>query len=249
MNIRGIFFDLYGTLLIYGDMRAAWSDWFAAFYTSLLKHGLSISREDFSYSCDQFFSKDVPQACQNGLTVLGDRIKTLCSELDVELKVEDIKAIASTMVKVWQHHITLDKEAIPLLKSLYPHKVLGLISNFDHPPHVRRIISEYGFETLLKTAIISGDVGCKKPDPRIFIRALEETGLEAGEVVYVGDTADDVEGAKAAGIKPILIQREDNPTDIIAMDYSADNNIGTHVKDDDDITVIAKLSELAKMFP
>jgi hypothetical protein len=27
MAYQGVFFDLYGTLLIYGDMTAAWADW------------------------------------------------------------------------------------------------------------------------------------------------------------------------------------------------------------------------------
>jgi FMN phosphatase YigB (HAD superfamily) len=26
-EIRGVFFDLYGTLLRYGDMKSAWADW------------------------------------------------------------------------------------------------------------------------------------------------------------------------------------------------------------------------------
>ncbi|MFC1452257.1 HAD family hydrolase [Verrucomicrobiota bacterium] len=32
---KGVFFDLYGTLLVYGDMEAAWADWLRAFHESL----------------------------------------------------------------------------------------------------------------------------------------------------------------------------------------------------------------------
>jgi hypothetical protein len=32
MSVQGFFFDLYGTLLIYGNMKKAWSDWLTAFY-------------------------------------------------------------------------------------------------------------------------------------------------------------------------------------------------------------------------
>lgn len=229
-------------------MKAAWSDWLSAFYVCLQKYGLSISREEFSQSCDRFFSKGEPPPCQDNLTVLERRIKTLCAEMRVDLQLAEISFIANTIANAWQKYISLDQEAIPLLKSLYPHKVLALISNFDHPPHIHNVISEYGFENLLKKIVISGDVGFKKPDPRIFSIALEETRLAASEVVYVGDTEEDVEGAKAAAIKPILIQRDGNPTDISAIDYSVNDNTYTVLNNSNDISVITKLSEVPYMF-
>ncbi len=248
MNIRGIFFDLYGTLLIYGDMKAAWSDWLSAFYVCLQEQGLSVSREEFSQSCDRFFSKNEPSPDQDDLTVLERRIKTLCAKLRIVLQQAEISSIATTIANAWQPYISLDQEAIPILKSLNSHKILGLISNFDHPPHIRQVISEYGLNSLFKTIVISGDVGFKKPDPRIFSIALEETRLAPGEVVYIGDTEEDVEGAKAAAIRPILIQRDGNPTDISAIDYSVNDNTNKLMNNSKDISVITKLSEVANMF-
>ena len=29
MTFKGVFFDLYGTILVYGDVQAAWVDWLA----------------------------------------------------------------------------------------------------------------------------------------------------------------------------------------------------------------------------
>jgi HAD superfamily hydrolase (TIGR01549 family) len=50
----------------------------------------------------------------------------------------------------------------------------------------------------------SEEMGVEKPDPRIFVLALERIGATAAEVVYVGDSvAADVEGAAGAGIIPI----------------------------------------------
>jgi FMN phosphatase YigB (HAD superfamily) len=43
--------------------------------------------------------------------------------------------------------------------------------------------------------VISGEVGIRKPDPRIFHLALQRTGLQPEEVVYVGDTEEDIAGA------------------------------------------------------
>jgi putative hydrolase of the HAD superfamily len=48
-----------------------------------------------------------------------------------------------------------------------------------------------------------------KPDRNIFLYAVERLRLKPSEVLFVGDsTARDYEGAKRAGLKPLLIDRE-----------------------------------------
>ncbi len=98
-------------------------------------------------------------------------------------------------------------------------KTVGLVSNFDHPPHVRRILSENGWATVFDTIVISSEVGLKKPDPAIFALALQRTGIAPADAIYVGDTHDDFAGAHAAGIQPIIITRTDSPTDATALDF------------------------------
>lgn len=52
--------------------------------------------------------------------------------------------------------------------------------------------------------VVSEEAGVSKPDPLIFAIALERLGCRAQEVVMVGDSwPADIEGAKAAGIRPI----------------------------------------------
>ena len=51
--------------------------------------------------------------------------------------------------------------------------------------------------------------GKTKPHETIFRRMLELLGVEAGEAVMVGDTLeDDIEGARAVGMRAILVDRE-----------------------------------------
>ena len=51
-----------------------------------------------------------------------------------------------------------------------------------------------------------------KPDPRIFEILLERAGLAADEVVHGGDDAEaDVEGARAAGVLPVWLNRAATP--------------------------------------
>jgi putative hydrolase of the HAD superfamily len=58
----------------------------------------------------------------------------------------------------------------------------------------------------------SADAGAAKPDPAVFRRALELAGVDAAGAVHVGDSLDnDVAGARAAGIRPVLVQRRGDP--------------------------------------
>ena len=54
-----------------------------------------------------------------------------------------------------------------------------------------------GSRGALDAVVTSAAAGARKPDPSIFVRALELAGTTAGEAVHVGDTAaEDVEGAR-----------------------------------------------------
>jgi HAD superfamily hydrolase (TIGR01549 family) len=56
--------------------------------------------------------------------------------------------------------------------------------------------------------VTSAEAGVAKPDARIFEQALELAGAHARGAVHVGDSvANDVAGARAAGIRAILVQR------------------------------------------
>ena len=84
---------------------------------------------------------------------------------------------------------------------------LGLISNFDHPPQVRDLISRYGLDKYLATIVISGEVGINKPEPSIFHLALKETECQPQDAIFVGDSEEDIVGANAAGMMSVLIDR------------------------------------------
>jgi putative hydrolase of the HAD superfamily len=65
-----------------------------------------------------------------------------------------------------------------------------------------------GLLELVDGVVTSADVGVAKPAPAVFERALEVAGVEPGEAVHVGDSlSNDVEGARAAGIRALLLAR------------------------------------------
>ncbi len=85
---------------------------------------------------------------------------------------------------------------------------LGLITNVndDPSPDLERIGLKGSFDTVVASCI----AGFDKPDPRIFQVAMKELGIPPEEGVHVGDQfLADVEGARSAGLKAVLLDRHD----------------------------------------
>jgi putative hydrolase of the HAD superfamily len=73
-------------------------------------------------------------------------------------------------------------------------------------------LRDAGLDGLVDEVATSAVAGARKPDPRLFETALELAGCGPGAAVHVGDSlADDVAGAAAAGIRPVLIARGGPP--------------------------------------
>lgn len=85
---------------------------------------------------------------------------------------------------------------------------LAVITNVTEDPTAD--LARVGIRDRFEGVIASCLVGCEKPDPHIFRAALETLGVEPHQVVHVGDQYEaDVEGARAAGITSVLLDRHD----------------------------------------
>jgi putative hydrolase of the HAD superfamily len=103
------------------------------------------------------------------------------------------------------------EDTIPALRELRADgHALVVVSNWDCalPDWLRGA----GVLELVDGVVTSAEVGVAKPDARVFRRALELTGAGAEQAVHVGDSRDnDVEGARAAGIRAVLLRRDGEP--------------------------------------
>jgi putative hydrolase of the HAD superfamily len=80
------------------------------------------------------------------------------------------------------------------------------VSNWD--VSVLDVLEWVGLAPLLDGAVCSAVVGAAKPAPEIFEQALSLAGVAAANALHVGDSiAEDVAGALAAGIEPVLVDR------------------------------------------
>lgn len=112
-------------------------------------------------------------------------------------------------------------DVVPCLERLTELGIrLAVVSNWDISLH--RVLESLALDHYFETVIASLEEGPEKPDPRLFEIALTRLQLEPNDVVHVGDQlVDDIEGATAAGIRAILLDRtNENPgvTSISSLD-------------------------------
>ena len=76
---------------------------------------------------------------------------------------------------------------------------LACVANWDIA--LAETLARVGLAEHLDAVVSSADARVPKPDPRPFLLALEQLGVEPGQAVHCGDEAVDVEGAAAAGLR------------------------------------------------
>lgn len=86
----------------------------------------------------------------------------------------------------------------------------GVVSN-KAGAFLRREVVHLGWSGFFGPVIGAGDAKADKPDPAPIFMALGQLGLTAGPSVwYMGDTALDMQAARAAGVTAVLIGNADH---------------------------------------
>lgn len=90
---------------------------------------------------------------------------------------------------------------------------IAVVSNspWGSPPKLwRKELRRLGIAGLVDAMVFCGDVGWRKPSRRIFDHASARLGVPSAQCVFVGDDLEwDVAGSAAAGMRPVLIDRDD----------------------------------------
>jgi putative hydrolase of the HAD superfamily len=112
------------------------------------------------------------------------------------------------MTRAWEHAHNFDlyDDVLPTLEALRAHGLkLGLISNTARD--LDAFVAHHALA--VDVSLSSRAHGKVKPHESIFLAVLEQLEVAAAETAMVGDTpTDDVEGARALGIRAFLLDRE-----------------------------------------
>jgi putative hydrolase of the HAD superfamily len=109
-------------------------------------------------------------------------------------------------------HFTAFADARPALAAARARgQRLVVVSNWDVSLH--DVLRKLELEPLLDAILTSAGAGARKPEPAIFEQALALAGVTPDQAIHVGDSLEeDVVGARAAGIEPVLVRRDGGPS-------------------------------------
>jgi HAD superfamily hydrolase (TIGR01549 family) len=121
----------------------------------------------------------------------------------------DVVRVAERIYEQWaaNHHFEIYDDVAPVLAELAARGlVLGVISNSHRS--LEAFKTHFQLDSLITTTISSAQHGFMKPHRSIFDAALEQAGVNAADAAMVGDSLKaDIEGARAAGMRGILLRR------------------------------------------
>lgn len=115
---------------------------------------------------------------------------------------------AVEMTRAWEHahNFELFEDSLPVLAELREHGLkIGLVSNTGRD--LSAFVAHHALN--VDVALGSASHGKTKPHPTIFQAALDQLEVSAEEAVMVGDSPeDDIEGARALGMRAFLVDRD-----------------------------------------
>ena len=91
---------------------------------------------------------------------------------------------------------------VALARQLAEHYPLALISN-TCASHIQHLEATYDFFPIFHHRIYSHKVGCRKPHPDIYEKALQATGAKAESSLFIDDLAENLETPRKSGWQTI----------------------------------------------
>jgi len=153
-------------------------------------------------------------------------IREVLADLGAQLSDDELGRFLAAEHAAWAPARVMGAHTHALLDALRARGLkTGLVSNaFDPEWLLREDLERMGLAERLDAAVFSSEVGRRKPDPAIFLRALELLDVRPEEALFVGDRLyEDVGGASAVGmttVQALWFRADENP-DGIEPDFQA----------------------------
>ncbi len=193
-NIRHIIFDLGGVLLNID-------------YTLTEKAFREAGIENFGSIYSQLQQTPVFDDFETGKTDQSDFIQAMQEASGYRVTPEQVITAWNAML------LDFPLRRLQILQQLRIYYDLFLLSNTN-------IIHETAFNDILMQehrisnlgvffdrVYLSHRVGLRKPMKEVFVRVLEENGLQPEHTLFIDDSPQHVEGAKAVGIQTIFLEK------------------------------------------
>lgn len=210
MRIKAIFFDMGGVLLpLFPDRcmdayreLAGFKD-IDKYLDPCHQHGIFLDIEAGRLELDTFFSECL-QHCTPGTT-----LETLyrCQEQFFGTPKADDVALVKELSKEYDVFMLSNNNAF----SMQMH-----VPNFEQ--------AGLPLRTSFKKLFFSHEMKLLKPQPEIYLQAIEQSGHEAGECLFIDDSQKNVDGAIAVGMHAVLYHPGEESLRALVTDALAELN-------------------------
>lgn len=191
-----VLFDFGGTL------DADGLPWKERVFRLFQEEGVVVSRERFDplfYAADDALIGAIPRTSS-----FSETVTRLVADVATALELPDRTVADRVARRFLDGALASLADNTPLLARLARRYRLGIVSNFYG--NLARVCDDAGIGSLFSVLVDSAEVGCEKPDPRIFRAALDALGVGAGAATFVGDSLPrDMAGARAVGMRHIWL--------------------------------------------
>lgn len=209
MDIRALFFDLYGTL----------ADWLpnaeSIQQRCALAEGLNVDQLKIRLAYPEANRFLDLENTANPIALRDkDARRTFFVQYESNLLHAAGYSVTSEIAaRIWDRvsrypkKFALFDDALPSMEGLREMGLkLGVISNIGF--ELQQTLVQLGIAQYLDVSVSSVEARVAKPDPKIFRLALGKVGVSANQTIHVGDSLEtDVLGARSAGMLPVLLKR------------------------------------------
>lgn len=184
--IRGIILDVDGTLIDSNDAHAkSWTE-------AMAEYGYIVA-----------FEKVRPLIGMGGDKVLP---QTIHLQKDSEIGSQISKRREAIFKERYLPRLQVFPGAQELLQEMRARGLKLALASSAQPDELKSLLRLVGAEDLVEEKTSSKEVSRSKPDPDVMQVTLMRTGLDAHEVLMIGDTAYDIEAARKAQVRTIAFR-------------------------------------------
>jgi HAD superfamily hydrolase (TIGR01549 family) len=185
--IKGILFDVDGTLVLSNDAHA--QAWCEAFAKHGFPAGLAAVRKLIGMGSDKLIEALYPE--MNDEAGVADEIK------------QDRKQLFLTKYVPMLQPAPGARELVQAMQRAGLKTVVASSASSDE---LEALLRAAGVDDLLTETTTADDADNSKPDPDIIETALDKIGLPADDVLMIGDTPYDIEAAHRAGVRCVAVR-------------------------------------------
>ena len=223
-GIEVVFFDLGFTLINFeGNFKQAMSESYLTLANSLIASGCTFDKSAFAKKyCENItnyyhirdvdlIERPVEESLRKTLEHFG------VESLSTSVLNQAIEDMFTSTEAYWQIEADTHSTLTELRKKGYR---LAIISNASNTPDINRLIDKHNLRGYFEQIVISAEEKIRKPDSRIYQRALTRMNVEARHAMMVGDTLTaDIMGAKQMDILSVWIRRRaDRPENTLTLE-------------------------------